>query len=187
MSQPQTGTDVWLRPSCDCGFRAHVPGPAPHPGLSQKRATLGGGIAQSALAVQGSPRLPDPPPVLALVLTLLLDAATLLLDALAPPPESPAPPLLDAVVALLVLDPTELLLDWPPPLPDPPELAPDDEAPPLPDDVAAPVVEGPLSPHPTANAALPVMTETRARHAATAGPRSMAAIVPPSPDRPPRT
>lgn len=126
--------------------------------------------------------------MLALLLTLLLDAAVLLLVALVPPPvppDPPAPVLLDAVVA--VVDPPALLLvDRPPPPPDP-ELEAEDDASPELFDVVPAVVGGPLSPHPAANAALPVRTEASAKHEATTGPRGMVAIVPPSPDRPART
>lgn len=186
MSHPHTGAAVWLSPSCVFGCSAQVPIPAPHPGLSQKRAELGGGIAQSAPVPHGSPRPPELPlPVLALVPALLLDALALLLDAL-PPPDPPAALLLEA------LDPppdpaAPLLLDAPPPVPDAEAEAEDDEAPPLPDEVVPPVGKGPLSPQPTANAALPARTETRATHDARTGTRGMVAIVPPPPDPPAST
>lgn len=156
-----------------------MPGPAPHPGLSQKKAEPGGGITQSAEVVHGSPRPPAPPPVLELLDPL---APLLLLEALAPP-DPPAPLLLDALV--LPPDPLDtLLLDAPPPLPD--DEAADDEDEPPADVVAVPVVEGPLSPHPRSED-IPVRTETNAMREAKKGTRGMIAIVPSSPDRLART
>jgi hypothetical protein len=157
--------------------------------LSQKSAAFGGGIAQSAPVAHGSPRPPELPlPVLALVLALLLDALALDVLVVEPPPDPPAPLLLDALLLEPPPDPPELalLLDAAPPAPEA-EAEADEVASPLPDDVCAPVVEGPESPQPAAMAALPARTETSARHGAKKGTRGMIAIVPPGPDRPART
>jgi hypothetical protein len=163
-----------------------VPIPAPHPGLSQKSAEPGGGIAQSAPVLHGSPTPPELPlPVLALALTLLLDALALLLDALAPPPDPPAPLLLDALAPPPDPPTPLLLLDAAPPLPDA-DVEPDDESSLL-DEVVVPVGEGLLCPHPEASAAPPARTETRATHGAKKDTRGMVAIVPPPPDPPART
>lgn len=160
-----------------------MPGPAPHPGLSQKSAALGGGEAQSAEVRHGSPRPPALPlPVLEPLLALLVPLAALLLDAAAPP--APPAPLLLAVLALppAPLDP---LLDAPPTLAE-------DEASPAPDEplaevAPAPVVEGSLSPQPRTSAENPVRTETHAMREAKRGKQGMIAIVPPALDRLART
>ncbi len=163
-----------------------MPSPAPHPGLSQKRADPGGGIVHSAEVVHGAPRPPALPPELELPLAPLdpLDPlAPLLLDALALV-APPAPLLLDVLAP--PAPPAPLLLDAPPPLPDEDEREDDEDESPA-DVVVGPVVEGPLSPHPRRSEDIPVRTETSARREAKRGTRGMIAIVPPSPDRPART
>ena len=149
---------------------------------------LGGGFAQSAEVMHGSPRPPAlPPPVLELLLAPLDPLALLLLDPLVPL-DPPAPLLLDPLAPPPPPLAT-LLLDASPPLSED-EVAAAPDAPPA-DVVAAPVVEGSLSPHPGASPRtseeIPARTEADAKRDAEKRERGMIAIVPPSLDRLART